>query len=145
MIVLTANGWILLYDLIDRSTTKKTSNHKRKGAVDIAGCYFYSGFDGSKMKKGSNQDDLWKKSARIYSDGLTTDDDSLSCIFSVWKPNFRRYFSSKRQRFRVYRQNQRLNSSGTVWTFLARSRRQKEEWVCALNTVTEHIMRSETR
>ncbi|KAI9362212.1 Pleckstrin homology domain-containing protein [Pilaira anomala] len=145
MIVLTANGWILLYDLIDRSTTKKTSNHKRRGAVDIAGCYFYSGFDGSKMKKGSNQDDLWKKSARIYSNGLTTDDDSLSCIFSVWKPNLRRYFSSKRQRLRVYRQNQRLNSSGTVWTFLARSRRQKEEWVCALNTITEHMMRSETR
>ncbi|KAG2229736.1 hypothetical protein INT48_002070 [Thamnidium elegans] len=145
MFILTANGWILFYDVIDRSTKKKTSNHTQKGTIDIAGCYFYSGVDSSKMKKGSNQDNLWKKSTRIYASGLTTDDDTVSCVFSVWKPKLRRYFSPKRQRLRVYRQDQRLNSTGTIWTFLARSRREKEEWVCALNTVTEHMIRCENR
>ncbi|GAA5806482.1 hypothetical protein HPULCUR_012016 [Helicostylum pulchrum] len=145
MFILTASGWILFYDVIDRSTKKKTSNHAQKGTIDIAGCYFYSGVDDGKMKKGSNQDNLWKKSTRIYANGLTTDDDTVSCVFSVWKPKLRQYFSPKRQRLRVYRQDQRLNPTGTTWTFLARSRREKEEWVCALNTVTEHMIRCENR
>lgn len=145
MFILTANGWILFYDVIDRSTKKKTSNHAQKGTIDIAGCYFYSGADGGKMKKGSNQDDLWKKSTRIYASGLTTDDDTVSCVFSVWKPKLRRYFSPKKQRLCVYRQDQRLNPTGTIWTFLTKSRREKEEWVCALNTVTEHMIRCENR
>jgi hypothetical protein len=143
--VLTANGWILFYDIINRNTNKKCSNHERKEAIDIAGCYFYSGVDSSKKKKGSNRDNLLKKAARLYGNGLATDDDTLSCIFSIWKPKLRRFFSTKRQRLRVYRHDQRLNPTGSTWTFLARSRREKEEWVCALNTITEHMIRCDTR
>lgn len=142
---MTSNGWILFFDVYNRETNKKVCNHEKKGAIDIAGCYFYSGVDCSKQKKGSNQENQWKKAARIYSNGLATDDDSLSCIFSIWKPKLRRYFSTKRQRLRVYRHDQRLNPNGQTWTFLARSRREKEEWVCALNTVTEHMIRCENR
>ncbi|KAL0139049.1 Pleckstrin homology domain-containing protein [Mucor lusitanicus] len=138
--ILTANGWILFL-----MPTIKICNHEKKGAIDVAGCYFYSGVDCSKQKKGSNQDNQWKKAARIYSNGLATDDDALSCIFSIWKPKLRRYFSTKKQRLRVYRHDQRLNPNGQTWTFLAKSRREKEEWVCALNTVTEHMIRSENR
>lgn len=145
MFILTANGWILFYDVFNRSTSKKTSNHDHKGALDIAGSYFYSGVDSSKKNKGSNRDNLWKKSARIYETGLTTDDDTMACIFSIWKPKLRRYFSGKRQRLRVYRHDQTINPNGSTWTFLARSRREKEEWVCALNTVTEHMIRSDSR
>ncbi|GAN00798.1 conserved hypothetical protein [Mucor ambiguus] len=145
--VLTANGWILFFDVYNRqqSANKRICNHEKKGAIDVAGCYFYSGVDCSKQKKGSNQDNQWKKAARIYSNGLATDDDALSCIFSIWKPKLRRYFSTKKQRLRVYRHDQRLNPNGQTWTFLAKSRREKEEWVCALNTVTEHMIRSENR
>ncbi|KAL9559036.1 hypothetical protein MBANPS3_000599 [Mucor bainieri] len=145
--ILTANGWILFFDVYNRqqSASKKMCNHEKKGAIDVAGCYFYSGVDCSKQKKGSNQDNQWKKAARIYSNGLATDDDALSCIFSIWKPKLRRYFSTNKQRLRVYRHDQRLNPNGQTWTFLAKSRREKEEWVCALNTVTEHMIRSENR
>ncbi|CAO3627157.1 unnamed protein product [Mucor fragilis] len=145
--ILTANGWILFFDVYNRQqpANKKICNHEKKGAIDVAGCYFYSGVDCSKQKKGSNQDNQWKKAARIYSNGLATDDDALSCIFSIWKPKLRRYFSAKRQRLRVYCHDQRLNPNGQTWTFLAKSRREKEEWVCALNTVTEHMIRSENR
>jgi hypothetical protein len=132
----------LFYDVYNRNSTKKSCNHERKGTLDIAGSYFYSGVDCSKKKKGSNQDNLIKKSARIYRNGLSTDDDTLSCIFSIWKPKLRRYFSTQRQRLRVYHRDQRLNPNGSTWTFLAPSRREKEEWVCALNTVTEHMIRS---
>lgn len=145
MFILTANGWILFYDVFNRSTTKNTCNHDRKGALDIAGCYFYSGVDSSKKNNGSNRDNLWKKAARIYETGLTTNDDTMACIFSIWKPKLRRYFSGKRQRFRVYRHDQKINPNGNTWTFLARSRREKEEWVCALNTVTEHMIRCDPR
>ncbi len=145
MFILTANGWILFYDIINRDTSKKYCHHERKGAIDIAGCYFYSGVDSSKQKKGSNRDNLSKKAARLYANGLATDDDSLSCIFSVWKPKLRKYFSGKRQRLRVYRHDIRLNPTGSTWAFLARSRREKEEWVCALNTVTEHMIRCDSR
>jgi hypothetical protein len=96
------------------------------------------------QKKGSNRDNFLKKSARIYGNGLSTDDDTLSCIFSIWKPKLRRYFSAQKQRLRVYHHDQRLNPNGSTWAFLAPSRREKEEWVCALNTVTEHMIRSET-
>lgn len=145
MFILTASGWILFYDIINRDTSKKNCNHNRKGAIDIAGCYFYSGVDSSKQKKGSNQDNAFKKVARLYGNGLATNDDNLACIFSIWKPKLRRYFSSKRQRLRVYRHDQRVNPTGSTWTFLARSRREKEEWVCALNTITEHMIRCEGR
>ncbi|CAO0802774.1 unnamed protein product [Mucor circinelloides] len=143
--ILTANGWILFFDVYNRQTNKKICNHEKKGAIDVAGCYFYSGVDCSKQKKGSNQDNQSKKAARIYSNGLSTDDDAISCIFSIWKPKLRRYFSTKKQRLRVYRHDQRLNPNGQTWTFLAKSRREKEEWVCALNTVTEHMIRCENR
>ncbi|KAK4516728.1 structural constituent of ribosome [Mucor velutinosus] len=143
--ILTANGWILFFDVYNRQSNKKICSHEKKGAIDVAGCYFYSGVDCSKQKKGSNQDNQWKKAARIYSNGLATDDDALSCIFSIWKPKLRRYFSTTKQRLRVYRHDQRLNPNGQTWTFLAKSRREKEEWVCALNTVTEHMIRSENR
>ena len=145
MFILTANGWILFYDIINRHTKKKSANHQQKGAIDIAGCYFYSGVDSSKQKKGSNQDSGLKKAPRLYRNGLTTYDDTASCLFSVWKPTSRTYFSNKRQRLRVYRHDQRLSPEGTTWTFLATNRREKEEWVCALNTVTEHMIRSENK
>ncbi|CEP16159.1 hypothetical protein [Parasitella parasitica] len=144
--ILTANGWILFFDVYNRESSKKVCNHEKRGVIDVAGCYFYSGVDCSKQKKGSNHHgNQWKKAARIYSNGLSTDDDSLSCMFSIWKPKIRRYFSPKRQRLRVYRHDQRLSPEGQTWTFLARSRREKEEWVCALNTVTEHMIRCENR
>lgn len=143
MFVLTSNGWILFYDVYNRNSTKKSCNHERKGALDIAGCYVYSGVNYSKRKKGSNREDLLKKAARIYRNGLSTDDSTLSCMFSIWKPKLRRYFSVQRQRLRVYRHDQRLNPNGSTWAFLAPSRREKEEWVCALNAITEHLIRNE--
>lgn len=143
--MLTSNGWLIYFDIYNRTNTKKASNHERKGALDIAGCYFYSGVDSSKQHKGTTRDVLFRQAARIYEDGLSTNDDTLACIFSIWKPKLRRYFSPKRQRLRVYHKDERLNPGGNTWTFLAHSRREKEEWVCALNTVTEHLIRNETR
>ncbi|KAI7907449.1 Pleckstrin homology domain-containing protein [Cokeromyces recurvatus] len=145
--ILTSNGWILFYDVYNRGSMKKVCNYEKKGALDIAGCYFYSGVDCSKKKKGSNVNEHqpFKKLSRIYGNGLTTDDDPLSCMFSIWKPNIHRYFSTKRQRLRVYQRDQRINPSGTTYTFLARSRKEKEEWVYALNAVTEHMIRSDIR
>lgn len=147
MFILTASGWILYYDVQNRNTTKLSCNHERKGALDIAGCYFYSGVDDSKQKKGSShdRDKRLKEGPRLYENGLVTNDDTLACIFSIWKPKLRRYFSPKRQRLRVYHQDQKPNSKGITWTFLAKSRREKEEWVCALNLITEHMIRCNTR
>jgi hypothetical protein len=146
--ILTVNGWILYYDVYNRNTTKMSSNHEHKGSLDIAGCYFYSGVDDSKQKKGSNHNrdkSLKDGGARLYGNGLATTDNTLDCIFSIWKPKLRRYFSPKRQRLRVYHHDQKPNPKGITWAFLAKSRREKEEWVCALNTVTEHIIRCKTR
>ncbi|CAO3675970.1 unnamed protein product [Rhizopus microsporus] len=135
--ILSANGWLLFFDVFNRNSTKKSGNHERKGAMDIAGSYFFSGVDSSKTKKGSNSNE--ENTVKVYSDGLTTDDDQLTRIFSIWKPTLRRYFSPKRQRLRVYRQDQQLTSKGETVTFLAESRQEKEEWICALNSVAEHL------
>ncbi|RCI05928.1 hypothetical protein CU098_013579 [Rhizopus stolonifer] len=145
MFILTANGWVLFYNVYDRDSSKQHCNHQKKGALDLAGCYVYSGLDDSKKRKGSNRDSLLRKSARIYKNGLSTDDDSLSCIFSIWKPSLRRYFSTRKHRLSVYHHDKRTNPYGSTWTFLAPSRREKEEWVCALNTVIEHMIRNESR
>ena len=145
MFILTSSGWLLFYDVYNRDASKPRCDHRKKNVLDIAGCYIYSGLDDSKKHKGSNRDDLLRKSARIYKNGLSTDDDSLSCIFSIWKPKLRRYFSTRKHRLSVYHHDKRINSNGETWSFLAPSRRAKEEWVYTLNTVIEHMIRSETK
>jgi hypothetical protein len=114
-----------------------------KGLIDIAGSFVYSGVEFTKKKKGASKSE--KKVARIYENGLSTNDEKLVCLFSIWRPKQRRYFSSVRKQLRVYTNDKQLNPKGDTWLFLAHSREEKEEWVWALNTVTEHLIRNEQR
>ncbi|KAG1413431.1 hypothetical protein G6F58_007497 [Rhizopus delemar] len=139
--ILAANGWLYSFDVFNRNSESKSGNHHRKGAIDTAGCYFYSGVDCSKKKKGTNMTEINEKMVKVYSSGLATDDAILACIFSIWKPKLRKYYSPRQHRLRVYGQDQRLNSNGQTITFLAESRQEKEEWIHALNSVAEHMMR----
>ncbi|CAO3697775.1 unnamed protein product [Rhizopus stolonifer] len=140
--ILAANGWLLFFDVYNRIRKSKPNNHERKGAIDTAGCYFYSGVDCSKKRKGSNMARIYEHYTKAYPSGLITGDTLMTCVFSIWKPMLRKYFSPKQQRLRVYHQDQRLNSEGQNIMFLAESRQEKEEWIFALNSVAEHMMRA---
>ncbi|CDS09305.1 hypothetical protein LRAMOSA10665 [Lichtheimia ramosa] len=136
MFMLTANGWIVYYNMFEREPLScqpmKTAVHERKGQLDINDCYVYS----SPFEVESP--------CRIYSDGAISADSSEECLFSLWKPERRRVFSPKRQRITVYKNNKHfLQEKGETWQFLARNRHEKEEWVSAINVVIERLLRGQ--
>ncbi|KAF7723844.1 hypothetical protein EC973_001569 [Apophysomyces ossiformis] len=141
--VLTANGWLLYFDTYQRSPVScqpvLTAAHACKGMIDIADAYVYSG-ELALPKERPN------RPPRLFKSGLTTADSDEACVFSLWKPKARRYFSPKRKRLTVYTHD--YSSSpfrGDTWVFLAESRQEMEEWVWAINTVIETLVRSKSQ
>ncbi|KAG0179225.1 hypothetical protein DFQ28_003146 [Apophysomyces sp. BC1034] len=137
--VLTANGWLLYFDTYQRSPVTcqplLTAAHARKGLLDIANGYVYSG----ELSLPKQRPD---RPPRMFKSGLTTTDDDEACIFSVWKPKVRRYFSTKRKRLSVYNHDYRSSHfKGETWVFLAENRQEMEEWVWAINMVIENLLR----
>ncbi|KAI8393266.1 Pleckstrin homology domain-containing protein [Radiomyces spectabilis] len=142
---LTSDGWLLFHDMFVRSPSScqpmATCVHHKKGRLDIANCYVYSGGISLDTSTVENPN----RPARLFKDGLATADEDIDCVFSLWKPRLRRYFSTKRQRIIIFKNDQRISAQGDIWTFYAPSRQEKEEWVWAINVVIDHLLRSDKR
>ncbi|KAI9496222.1 hypothetical protein BDB00DRAFT_137271 [Zychaea mexicana] len=131
--VLTANGWLIYYNIYDRAAVTcqplLAAVHDRKDAVDISSCYVYSSLSP-------------RRPARIFPDGIAAADVKDDSLFSLWKPQTRRVFSPSRQRITVYKHNRKFfQEEGETWQFLAKNRHEKEEWVWAFNVVIERLLR----
>ena len=136
--VLTANGWLIYYNIYDRGPSLcqpirdaiHADVHERKEMVDITGCYVYSSPSP-------------RRPTRIFPDGIAAPDHQDDSLFSIWKPQTRRIFSPKRQRFQVYKhQHHFFQEEGETWQFLAKNRHEKQSWIWAFNVVIERLLRN---
>lgn len=121
-----------------------TAKHTLKGILDIADCYVYSG---SLSLCGRNNTDhgMDKRPPRIFGDGVASNDPDETCVFTLWKPQHRRWFSPKKKRVIQYKTSKRLlPPDGQAWHFVARSQEEKQEWVWAIRVVIEHLLRAQT-
>ncbi|KAI9017961.1 Pleckstrin homology domain-containing protein [Phycomyces nitens] len=140
LFVLTTSGVLVFYDIFKRSSMVSqpliTASHAKKGTFDISNCFVFSGDLSMDMDRPPS------RPPRMFSDGLVTEDSDTECIFTLWKPLLRRTFSPQRQRIMVYKTDFRPNPEGETWTFLAKSRQEREEWVWAINQIIESTLRS---
>ncbi|KAG2226771.1 hypothetical protein INT45_005736 [Circinella minor] len=136
--ILTANGWLIYYNIYDRGPSLcqpirdaiHADVHERKDMVDITGCYVYSSPSP-------------RRPTRIFPDGIAAPDHNDDSLFSIWKPQTRRIFSPKRQRFQVYKhQHHFFQEEGETWQFLAKNRHEKQSWIWAFNIVIERLLRN---
>ncbi|ORZ02787.1 Pleckstrin homology domain-domain-containing protein [Syncephalastrum racemosum] len=146
--LLSSNGWLLFYNTYERSQMTSqpllTAKHTLKGILDIADCYVYSG-SLSLCGRKSAEHALDKRPPRIFGDGVATSDPDEACVFTLWKPQHRTWFSPKKKRVIQYKTSKRLlPSDGQAWHFAARSQEDKQEWVWAIRVVIEHMLRTQT-
>ncbi|CAO3594836.1 unnamed protein product [Absidia cylindrospora] len=146
--ILTMDGRLHYYNIYkrDRDDGKpiRTGIHERKGTLDLANAYVYSGLasslDGNLSKSRPN------RPPRLFDNGMTTVDSDEDCFFTIWVPKRRRIFSPQRQRIMVYSKDddhshRRFHSAGTRWLFLTPSRQEKEEWVWSITLIQEELLR----
>ncbi|KAG0329042.1 hypothetical protein BGZ99_003672 [Dissophora globulifera] len=129
--------------------------------------YVYSGhFSDTDTTHGTNDES--ERLPRYFPDGLIVDDPDEDCTFSIWRGKRRKMFSRRGPTLlrmsdravsgssRFFGKDGLLSSvvkEGIVYgatpescsVFRARSRPDLEEWVVALNTEVERVVRSERR
>ncbi|KAI9307781.1 hypothetical protein BJ944DRAFT_5097 [Cunninghamella echinulata] len=135
------------YRVYKRSETNgkpiKTSIYGKKGSIDLANAYVYSGvataLEGSKRKLTPD------RPPRLFQNGVTSNDTDQECTFTIWIPKRKRMFSSRRQRIIVHGYENRMNSKGVRWVFLAPSRKERDEWVFSINVIHEQLLREASR
>lgn len=137
------DGRLHYYNIYKRDSNNgkplTTGYHERKGTLDMANAYVYSGL-ASEMDWRTSKQHL-DRPPRLFKNGMTAEDSDQECLLTVWVPKRLRIFSLKRQRILVYNSEQRFNVWGTRWLFLTPSRKEKEEWVWAINIVQEQLFR----
>ncbi|KAG9066882.1 hypothetical protein KI688_012794 [Linnemannia hyalina] len=129
--------------------------------------YIYSGhFSGEDTRHGTNDES--ERLPRFYPDGLIVDDPDEDCTFSIWRGKRRKMFSRRSAALttmsskamtgssRVFGKEGLLSSivkQGVVYgsspqscaVLRARSRPDLEQWVSAINTEIERVVRAERR
>ncbi|CAG8441057.1 8832_t:CDS:2 [Scutellospora calospora] len=142
-------GYLLFYQLYTRSIIsgqkKPRSYYRRKGIINLLDCYVYSGhitdYDLPYSLSTSHQvHNGMHKLPKLYNDGMYCFDDDGDCTFVIWQSEKRCIIGRKGTINLEIRKKTKLDSSGKIWIFRARSRSEREEWVLALNTEIERCL-----
>ncbi|KAI9283622.1 hypothetical protein BC943DRAFT_361897 [Umbelopsis sp. AD052] len=129
--VLTRDGQLVMFNLVDRSKLSgrmlQSVYHGRKNTHDLTGSYVYTDND---------NDTVVRRPARMYSDGLVTprDNEDDACLFSLWIPLTHKFYSHKRKKMII---TQKHTLKGKPWTFMARTKEDKNIWITAINAVLD--------
>jgi hypothetical protein len=101
--------------------------HGRKSTHDLTGSYVYTDTD---------NDTVVRRPARMYPDGLVTpkDNEDDACLFSLWIPLTHKFYSHKKKKLII---TQKHTLKGKPWTFMARTKEDKQIWVTAINAVLD--------
>ncbi|KAI8581130.1 hypothetical protein K450DRAFT_279233 [Umbelopsis ramanniana AG] len=129
--VLTRDGQLVMFNIVERSKLSgrmiQSVYHGRKYTHDLTGSYVYTDND---------NDTVVRRPARMYSDGLVTprDNQDDACLFSVWIPLTHKFYSHKKKKMII---TQKHTLKGKPWTFMARTKEDKQIWITAINAVLD--------
>ncbi|CAO3587454.1 unnamed protein product [Absidia cylindrospora] len=141
--ILTADGRLHYFNVYKRSGDDgkpiETGIHERKGTLDMANAYIYSGMMSSFDNEASTTQ--LDRPPRFFDNGITTNDPDEDCLFTIWIPQRRRIFSPRRQSIITYDSDRRFNSAGQRWLMMAPNRQDKEQWVWAISVIQEALLR----
>jgi hypothetical protein len=164
-------GMLMIFHPHRRSKTSgqlmPTTACKLLSVHSLTDIYVYSGhFSDEDTSHGTNDES--ERLPRFYPDGLIVDDPDEDCTFSIWRGKRRKMFSRRGAALttmsskamtgssRVFGKDGLLSSivkQGVVYgsspqscaVLRARSRPDLEQWVYAINTEIERVVRSERR
>lgn len=130
LFILTRDAQVIQFNDVERN--KVTGQiipsvfHAKKRTHDLTGSYVYIDNHAAPVQRPS----------RMYEDGLVVpkDEETTSCIFSIWLPAKRKYFSRKQQKVIVTNQH---TLHGKSWMFTARTKQDKELWISAIRAVLD--------
>ncbi|KAF9170716.1 hypothetical protein BGX20_008612 [Mortierella sp. AD010] len=171
MFLVLTEGFLMLFHPHRRSkVTGKvipSTACKLSGIFSLKDIYIYSGhFSDEDTNHGTNDES--EHLARYFPDGLIVDDPDEDCTFSIWRGKRQKMFSRRSSALmsmssrplkgssRLFGKNGVLScmvKDGVVYgvparhcsVVRARSRPDLEEWVYAINTEIERIVRAERR
>ncbi|OZJ04107.1 hypothetical protein BZG36_02848 [Bifiguratus adelaidae] len=137
-------GLLLVFEDIDRNNFTNrvipSSTRALKTVIKLRDCYVCSG----KHSLGDLPAHENHRVPKMFADGLITNDEDGSCTFSIWKSRSRKHFSNSRRKVLVRRQGKLPASKGDIWVFRTRNRQERDEWVWALHTEIERLIREDT-
>ncbi|KAF9433355.1 hypothetical protein BGZ76_009563 [Entomortierella beljakovae] len=171
MFVILTEGFLMVFHPYSRSgftgTVIPSAACELVGIYSLKDIYIYSGhFSDADTNHGTNDES--ESLPRFFADGLIVDDPDEDCTFSVWRGQRKKMFSRRGSNImsmssrpvkgssRVFGKNGVLSNmvkDGIIYgappnrcsIFRARSRPELEEWVYAINTEIERIVRVERK